>query len=161
MGQRSRGVSRQLHKGVHGVDWRRSLRTLVAFCRVFFLLPAVLADERAILVELAVSSLAIIHQAVVTVVLLDRPIGWGPAAFQGLVILRVTDVKSRDKGVGKDITIAQFKPSKLDMGDRPFPTCCLVQVFSRQSLYASLLYQEGLFITGHSMHSEGYIWPHS
>lgn len=100
-GQRSGGASRKLHKGVHGVDWRRSLWTLVALRRVFFLLPAVLADEWAILVELAVSSLAVIHQAVVTVVLLDRTIGWGPAAFQGLVILRITDVKSRDKEEGR------------------------------------------------------------
>lgn len=101
MGRRSRGVSRQLHKGVHGVDRRWSLRALVTLRRVFFLLPAVLADERAVLVELAVSSLAVIHKAVVAVVFLDRPVGWGPAAFQGLVVLSVTDVKSRDKGEGR------------------------------------------------------------
>lgn len=140
MGQRSRGISRQLHKGVHGVDWGRSLRTFVALRRVFFLLPTVLADERTVLIELAVSSLAVIYQAVVTVVLLDRAIGWGPAALQGLVILRVTDVKSRDKGEGR---ILQQHNLKLDIGDCPFPTCCLVQVFSRQSLNASLLYPGG------------------
>lgn len=58
--------------------------------RVFLLLAAVLADEGSILVELAIPSLAVVHQAVITVVPLHRSVGRRPAALQRLVVLRVT-----------------------------------------------------------------------
>lgn len=79
-----------LDKRVHGVDRRRRLRALVALVRVLLLLAAVLADEGSVLVELSVPALPVVHQAVVALVTPDRPVGGGPAAFQRLVVLRVT-----------------------------------------------------------------------
>ena len=55
----SRGPS--LDKRVHGVDGRRGLRALVAFVRVFLFLAAVLADEGAVLIELSVPALPVVH----------------------------------------------------------------------------------------------------
>lgn len=79
-----------LDKRVHGIDGRRGLRALVAFVRVFLFLAAVLADEGAVLVELSVPALPVVHQAVVALVAPHRPVGRSPAALQRLVVLRVT-----------------------------------------------------------------------
>jgi len=79
----------RLDEGVHGVDGRRGLRTLVPFVCVFLFLAAVLADEGSVLVELSVPALPVVHQAVVALVAAHRPVGRRPAALQRLVVLRV------------------------------------------------------------------------
>ncbi len=84
------GQSPSLDKRVHGVDGRRGLRALVAFVRVFFFLAAVLADEGAVLVELSVPALPVVHQAVVALVTAHCPVGRRPAPLQRLVVLGVT-----------------------------------------------------------------------
>lgn len=58
--------------------------------RVFLFLAAVLADEGAVLVELPVPALPVVHQAVVALVTAHRPVGRRPAALQRLVVLCVT-----------------------------------------------------------------------
>lgn len=50
---------------VDGIHRRSGLGALVALCLVLVLLHCVLADERTVFVELPVSSLAVVHQAVV------------------------------------------------------------------------------------------------
>lgn len=84
----------QLHEGVqgvHGVDGGRGPGALLALGRVpACALPAILADERAVLVELPVSALAVVDQAVVAVVSLNGPVGRRAAPFQRLVVLVVT-----------------------------------------------------------------------
>lgn len=79
-----------LDKRVHGIDGRRGLRALVAFVRVFLFLAAVLADEGAVLVELSVPALPVVHQAVVALVAPHRPVGRSTAALERLVVLCVT-----------------------------------------------------------------------
>lgn len=69
--------------------------------RVFLLLAAVLADERAVLVELSVPALPVVHQAVVALVTPHRPIGRRPAALQRLVVLCVTIKKGRKRLEGR------------------------------------------------------------
>lgn len=46
-------------------DRRSSLRALVALRLIFVLFHCVLADERAILIELAIAAFAIVHQTVI------------------------------------------------------------------------------------------------
>lgn len=70
---------------VDGVDGRRSLGALVALRLVLVLLDGVLADEGAVLVELAVAALAVVHQAVVA--LLHVGVQRRLAALQRLVVL--------------------------------------------------------------------------
>lgn len=57
---------------------------------VFLLLAAVLTNEGAILIKLAIPSLPVVHQAVVTLITAHRAIGRCPAALQRLVVLCVT-----------------------------------------------------------------------
>lgn len=89
-----------LDKRVHGVDGRRGLRALVAFVRVFLFLAAVLADEGAVLIELSIPALPVVHQAVVALVAPHRAVGRRPAALQRLVVLCVT-VKVRKRLDGR------------------------------------------------------------
>lgn len=63
--------------------------------RVFLFLAAVLADEGAVLIELSVPALPVVHQAVVTFVAPHRAVGRCPAAFQWLVVFCVTIKKDR------------------------------------------------------------------
>lgn len=58
--------------------------------RVPLFLAAVLADEGAIFVELSIPALPVVHQAVVTLVAADRPIGRCPTPLERLVVLHVT-----------------------------------------------------------------------
>lgn len=84
------GEPLSLDERVHGVDGRRGLRALVAFVRVFFFLAAVLANEGAVLIELSVPALPVVHQAVVALVAAHCPVGRCPAPLQRLVVLCVT-----------------------------------------------------------------------
>ena len=78
-----------LRQGVDGVDGRGGLGALVALRLVLgVLLDGVLADEGAVLVELPVAALAVVHQAVVT--LLGRAVQRRLAALQRLVVLVAT-----------------------------------------------------------------------
>lgn len=81
----------ELHEGVqgvHGVDGGRGPGALLALGRVpACALSAILADERAVLVELPVSALAVVDQTVVAVVSLNGPVGRRAAPFQRLVVL--------------------------------------------------------------------------
>lgn len=90
-------ATRALRQGVDGVDRRGGLRALVALCLVLVLLHRVLADERAVLVELAVAAFAVVHQAVVAFlhVALQRCL----AALQRLVVF-VAAAKMCEKGKG-------------------------------------------------------------
>ena len=97
---RNQEVAPPLDKRVHGVDGRRCLWALVAFVRVFLFLAAVLADEGAVLVELSVPALPVVHQAVVALVTAHRPVGRRPAALQRLVVLCVTR-----RGVGEKVGV--------------------------------------------------------
>lgn len=80
--RRSTTLLRQRVDGVHG---RGGLGALVPLRLVLVLLDRVLADEGAVLVELAVAALAVVHQAVVA--LLHVGVQRGLAALQGLVVL--------------------------------------------------------------------------
>lgn len=84
----------ELHEGVqgvHGVNGGRGPGALRALGRVpARALSAILADERAVLVELPVSALAVVDQTVVAVVSLNGPVGRRAAPFQRLVVLVVT-----------------------------------------------------------------------
>lgn len=57
-------------------------------------LSAILADKRAVLVELPVPALAVVHQTIVAVVSLDGPVGRRAAPFWRLVVLVVTEGES-------------------------------------------------------------------
>lgn len=74
-----------LRQRVDGVDGRGGLRALVALRFVLVLLHRVLADERAVLVELAVAAFAVVHQTVVAFfhVAVQRRL----AALERLVVL--------------------------------------------------------------------------
>lgn len=74
-----------LRQRVDGVDRRRGLRALIALRFVLVLLHRVLADERAVLIELAVAAFAVVHQAVVA--LLHVAVQRRLAALEGLVVL--------------------------------------------------------------------------
>lgn len=74
-------------QGIDGVDWRCGLGALVAFRFLLVLFDSVLADEGAIFVELALAAFAVVHQAVVTLLLLDGAVQRCLAALQWLVVL--------------------------------------------------------------------------
>lgn len=50
-----------LNKRIHGIDRGRGLGTLIPFRWFFLFLTTVLSNERAILIELAIHSLSIVH----------------------------------------------------------------------------------------------------
>lgn len=74
-----------LRQRVDGIDRRGGLRALIALRLVLVLLHRVLADERAVLVELAIATFAVIHQTVIT--FLHVAVQRRLAALQGLVVL--------------------------------------------------------------------------
>ncbi|TNN88232.1 hypothetical protein EYF80_001448 [Liparis tanakae] len=74
-----------LRQRVDGVDGRGGLGALVALRFILVLLHRVLADERAILVELAISAFAVVHQTVVA--FLHIAVQRRLAALEGLVVL--------------------------------------------------------------------------
>lgn len=78
---------------VDGIHRRGGLGALVALRLVLVLLHCVLADERAVFVELPVSSLAVVHQAVVA--FLYVAIQGSLAALQRLVVLVAAAMKQQ------------------------------------------------------------------
>lgn len=87
-----RGAVVVLRQRVDGIDGWGGLGALIALCLILVLLHRVLANEWAILVELAVAALAVVHQAVITLfhVTVERRL----AALQRFVVL-VTTVEAR------------------------------------------------------------------
>lgn len=79
------GEATALCQRVDGVDRGGGLRALVALRLVLVFLHCVLADEGAVLVELSVATLPIVHQTVVA--LLHISIQRRLAALQRLVVL--------------------------------------------------------------------------
>lgn len=74
-----------LRQRVNGVDRGGGLRALVALRLVFVFLHRVLADEGAVLVELSIATLPVVHQTVVA--LLHVSIQRRLAALKRLVVL--------------------------------------------------------------------------
>lgn len=72
---------------VDGIDRRRGLGALIALCFLLVLFDRVLADEGAIFIELALATFTVVHQAVITLLLLDGAVQGCLAALQGLVVL--------------------------------------------------------------------------
>lgn len=79
------GDAATLRQRVDGVDRRGGLRALVALRLVLVFLHRVLADEGAILVKLSITTLAVVHQAVVA--LLHVGVQRCLAALKRLVVL--------------------------------------------------------------------------
>lgn len=79
---------------VNGIDRGGGLRALVALRLVFVFLHRVLADEWAVLVELSIATLPVVHQTVVA--LLHVSIQRRLAALQRLVVL-ITAVEDKFK----------------------------------------------------------------
>lgn len=74
-----------LRQWVDGVDGRGGLGALVALRLIFVLFHRVLANERAVLVELAIAAFAVVHQTVVA--FLHVAVQRRLAALQRLVVL--------------------------------------------------------------------------
>ncbi len=83
-----------LRQRVDGVYGRGGLRALVALRFVLVLLHRVLANERAILVELAIAAFAVVHQTVIA--FLHVAVQRRLAALQRLVVL-VTAAKEDEQ----------------------------------------------------------------
>lgn len=75
-----------LCQGINGIDGGRGLGALVALGLLFVLLDRVLADEGAVLVELALAPFSVVHQAVVALLLLYRPVQRGLAVGKRFVV---------------------------------------------------------------------------
>ena len=105
-----------LGQRIDGVDWRRGLRALVALRLLLVLLDRVLADEGAVLVELALPALAVVHQAVVALLLLDGAVQGRLAALQGLVVLVTARGETADQS---QPTQCRSNPARKGEGLQP------------------------------------------
>lgn len=72
---------------IDGIDRRCGLGALIALCFLLVLFDRVLADEGAVFIELALATFTVVHQAVITLLLLDGAVQGCLAALQGLVVL--------------------------------------------------------------------------
>lgn len=120
----SSGCARKAPLGqrIDGVDRRRGLRALVALRLLLVLLDCVLADEGAVLVELALPALAVVHQAVVALLLLDGAVQGRLAALQGLVVL--VTARERQRIRASPPGAAQAPPGRERASSLSPGTCC-------------------------------------